>query len=190
LANANSYISIADADTYHEARGNTAWSDVGDEDKEAALLKATAYLQGVYAGQWKGYPTTALQALDWPRAYVERLEYAALTSSSLWLESDVIPAGLSQACAELGLRALSADLSPDLGANHDRRTARAARRALRTGRAGAEGLPSGGRAVVALPQRACQRHGPVGAHVMVGAFLFGAILGFTIACLVWPGDED
>jgi hypothetical protein len=115
LADANSYISIADADTYHEARGNTAWSDVGDEDKEAALLKATAYLQGVYAGQWKGYPTTALQALDWPRAYVERLEYAALTSASLWLESDVIPAGLSQACAELGLRALSADLSPDLG---------------------------------------------------------------------------
>ena len=44
-ANSESYISVADADAYHEARGNTAWEDIsGDTIKEQLLRKAADFM--------------------------------------------------------------------------------------------------------------------------------------------------
>jgi len=68
LAGANSYVSLADANAYFTDRGNTAWDEAEDEDKLAALVRASAALDGMYGYRWPGTRYTDLQALDWPRS--------------------------------------------------------------------------------------------------------------------------
>lgn len=106
---AESYASVADADAFHLSRGNAAWTGT-DAVKEAALRRATDYLQAVYSGAWRGWRVHDDQPLDWPRQMVEledRPHYA-------YLDMDVIPTALKNATAMLALRALSADLNPDM----------------------------------------------------------------------------
>jgi hypothetical protein len=104
LAGANAYISADDADDYHEMRRNTAWDDLDDDEKEAAILKATDYMDAAYS--WAGDRSTSTQALGWPRSGV--------VADGVSLASDELPAALVRACAELALRASSSDLAPDV----------------------------------------------------------------------------
>lgn len=111
LANAESYISVADADTRHTNLGNGAWTDasVTTAQKEAALRKATIYMVQAYRERWTGYrvkiaPT--MQALDWPRYGVEVDHFP--------VHYDIVPADVANACADLALKALAGDLAPDL----------------------------------------------------------------------------
>lgn len=66
LPNADSYLSVADADAYHAAMGNTAWQPLASAEKEAALRRATQYLDTRY--RWRGQRLTTTQALEWPRS--------------------------------------------------------------------------------------------------------------------------
>jgi hypothetical protein len=110
LANAESYISVVDATTYHANRGNAAWAALdSDTVREQALRKATDYMEQVYRLQWKGSRVTNTQALSWPRYDVERED------GSGWYASDAVPNEVKNACAELALKASADDLSPDLG---------------------------------------------------------------------------
>lgn len=93
LATAQSYISSADADAYHTAHGNTAWTGTG---KDAALVRATAWLDARYRSRWVGTKATSAQALEWPR-------YGA-TDIDGWDVSMTIPAGLKAALCEAALR--------------------------------------------------------------------------------------
>lgn len=101
LATADSYASRADADTYHAARGNAAWSAASTDARDAALRKATQYLDTRY--RWVGSRLTVTQALEWPRYFVPRLGYP-----SGWPQAPVV-----HACIELALRALTVDLLAD-----------------------------------------------------------------------------
>jgi hypothetical protein len=113
LANAESYISLAEADAYHTSRGNLPWindADMTETAKEQALRRATDYLQHFYSGLWLGYKSTLTQALDWPRQDVPKVDtpygnYYLLTE---------IPQELKNACAELAYKAAQGDLTPDL----------------------------------------------------------------------------
>lgn len=72
IAGANAYASLAEVDAYHEDRGNTAWVNASDEDKEAAMLRATAGLESQYRERWIGFKANhndanAPQNLAWPR---------------------------------------------------------------------------------------------------------------------------
>ena len=124
LETAESYISVADADTYHTARGNeTTWTDLDVTVKEQLLRKATEYMVQEYRLRWKGVRATAVQALDWPRGLVERPDYAyagmngyTTISGDFYFPSNDVPVEVERACAELALRAASAPLGPDLGA--------------------------------------------------------------------------
>ena len=54
LSGANSYATAAQADTYASDRGLSAWT--GDTaTKEAALIRATDYLEATYREAWLGY---------------------------------------------------------------------------------------------------------------------------------------
>ena len=107
VTGAESYISVADASTYHTARGNTAWAALAtDALREAALRRATDYMRQAYRSRWQGYKVNEDQALDWPRYDVEVEGYA--------VDSDIVPTEVKNACAELALRASAADLNPDL----------------------------------------------------------------------------
>lgn len=104
-SDAESYLSVVDADTYHTSFGNTTWTAASTSDKEVALRKATQYLDQKYHLQWKGERTWADrddQKLDWPRSGVR--------DRNTLYDSNEIPTSLKDATAVLALEALSADL--------------------------------------------------------------------------------
>lgn len=107
---ADAYISRADATTYHSGRGNTAWEDLSDEEKDAAIRRATDYIGEAYRLRWAGERTSTTQALDWPRYNVPRRDM----DGSLYA-SNAVPAEVVRACAELALKAAAGPLTPDQG---------------------------------------------------------------------------
>ncbi|MFA5424619.1 MAG: DnaT-like ssDNA-binding protein [Phycisphaerae bacterium] len=108
LSTAESYISVADAGTYHSNRGNAAWAALAsDTVREQCLRKATDYMVGTYRDRWQGLRTDAdVQALCWPRYGV--------VIEGVSIDDNVIPEPVKRACCELALKAATAELSPDL----------------------------------------------------------------------------
>lgn len=105
-ADADSYCTVAFADSYHSDRGNAAWADLSDAEKEQALRKATDYLMLEYGTRWKGARQYERQALDWPRwgARVDGFDVG----------HDDVPKDVQKATASLALRASSGDIAPDI----------------------------------------------------------------------------
>lgn len=101
-SDSQSYASVADADTYHAARGRTLWATMSEAEKEQALTRATDFMVESYRKRWGGYRMTSTQALDWPR-YGVCLDGFAVSS-------DVVPAEVVKACMELALIAAAGDL--------------------------------------------------------------------------------
>lgn len=108
IVGANSYLSVADCDTYWTDRAGdaagyaTAWAAATTDQKQAALIRATAYLDAMY--EWAtGVKYDEDQGLAWPRSgSIDRHGYD--------IDQDVIPQPIKDAVAELAARALSADL--------------------------------------------------------------------------------
>ncbi|AGN30439.1 hypothetical protein SXAG_00158 [Synechococcus phage S-CBS4] len=104
LSGANSYATAAQADTYASDRGLSAWT--GDTaTKEAALIRATDYLEATYREAWLGYRATKTQALSWPRTNVEVDLYP--------IPADEVPVAVRNATIEMAIRALTEDLLAD-----------------------------------------------------------------------------
>lgn len=121
LANANSLVTIEYAQQYHAYRNNLAWGLLLVGERKAALIKATDYLGSIYRLRWKGTRVNGVQALDWPRAFVERddYEYQGLNGSTFiggffYFPSDEVPKEVKDACCELSLKASTAALAPDV----------------------------------------------------------------------------
>ncbi|PHR58809.1 MAG: hypothetical protein COA47_10410 [Robiginitomaculum sp.] len=62
---ANSYSTVADADTYHTDRNNVTWLALSTAAKQAALIKASDYIDQRFS--FIGWRRTKEQGLDWPR---------------------------------------------------------------------------------------------------------------------------
>lgn len=107
LSTAESYISVADADTRHTNNGSTLWpGTLTTAEKEEALRRATIYMEGAYRLRWRGTRLLRAQALSWPR-------YGAIVDG--WdISSDVVPTEVANACADLALKAAAGDLAADL----------------------------------------------------------------------------
>lgn len=114
-AAANSYASVEQADAWHAARGITTWADLLTEEREQALVRATAYMQQVYRLRWAGSRVLMTQALDWPRAWVPMVDapgyYGAYPA---YYPSNAVPREVRDACCELALTAAAGDLSPNI----------------------------------------------------------------------------
>lgn len=118
-ASANSFILVADADTYLETRLNaSAWSDAAaGDDQEKALIEATRELNLL---PWVGVRVTDTQALSWPRDYAPDPD-ATLSDPDAdypYYAKDVIPQRVLDATCELALEFLKAGTS-DLAALPD-----------------------------------------------------------------------
>lgn len=110
---AESYASVADADTYHTTWGNTAWAAAASTAvKEIALRNATRYLDAQFGARWKGSRLNGTQALGWPRLGV-------YTADGYYMQTTPLPPALLNACYEMALLALSEDLYPDLTSTGD-----------------------------------------------------------------------
>lgn len=116
LADAESFISVADATTYHANRGNAAWALLTTAQQEEALRKATDYMEQVYRMRWAGYRTTGTQSLSWPRTLVPQPDApGGYRQWPFYYATDVVPNLVKLACASLALRAATTTLAPDLG---------------------------------------------------------------------------
>lgn len=111
LPDAESYCSVAQADAHFAARGTTTWATMTETEKEQALRRGTDYLEAYYGARLGGYRVGTVQALSWPRYDAPRRGLA----TSLWWESNVVPADIVKACAEAAIRAAAGDIAPDVG---------------------------------------------------------------------------
>lgn len=106
MATAESYISVDDASTRLAALGLTNWATLSTTEMEQALRRATVFMEQRYRTRWKGTRLLRAQALSWPRYGV--------TVDGWDIDSDVVPAEVANACADLAFKAVGGDLSPDL----------------------------------------------------------------------------
>ena len=94
VTNSNAYVSVAFIDTFCENLGLSAWEAAEDDDKDTALLRGMAYIEGM---SFKGYKTEEDQTLKWPRE-------AATDEDGYAIDTDVIPMclknGVSRAAYE------------------------------------------------------------------------------------------
>ena len=114
LANAESYVSVVDANTYHSKFGNDAWTDLDTSVKEQLLRKATDYMVAQYRLQYAGYRRYSTQSLDWPRLYVPLIDSLSANVFPQYVDFDIVPVTVKNACAELALKAYTAILMQDL----------------------------------------------------------------------------
>ena len=107
-ATANTYVTLAVADQYHEDRppAGTTWSGAAsDAVKNAALLWATTLLDSLF--EWTGSPAVPeTQALLWPRT-------GMLYRNGVSVPSTIIPVELQEACAEYARQLLADDRAAD-----------------------------------------------------------------------------
>jgi len=102
---ANSYIEVEWADTYHENRGNAYWEKMSRVQQENCLIKATDYIDKRFVRRFRGFRMQKDQALAWPRL-------AAFDDDDYTL--DEVPSALQKATAEYALRAAIYNvLAPD-----------------------------------------------------------------------------
>jgi hypothetical protein len=102
-SNANSYLSVAGANTYHATfTGSTDWAAATASTKELALIRATQYVDARFHGQWRGFRANEGQSLVWPRFCAEDDDGYAIDDGS-------VPQKLAHAVAELALRVVLGD---------------------------------------------------------------------------------
>jgi hypothetical protein len=111
VAGAESYGSVAEADAYFTSIGISTWTGTVPV-KEAALRKATAYIDTKYGQRLKGYRKSTSQVLRWPRVMVEDDDVS--WGSAVYLSDTTIPTNIKRATFEAALRSLTAPLDPDL----------------------------------------------------------------------------
>lgn len=102
MADADSFVSVADADAYLAARGYTLWATLMEAEKEQAIRRAADHMEQAYGQRWKGERASDTQALSWPRSGIDGVE------------SDSTPLVVAQANALLAFKAAAGDLSPDV----------------------------------------------------------------------------
>ena len=99
VVDTNSYISLADANTYFEDRLNSAtWDEATDTDKSKALIQAT---QIIDQKDFLGYKSVSTQALKFPRT--------GLVDDGIDVDGSTIPKRVKDAVCELAIWCLSED---------------------------------------------------------------------------------
>lgn len=109
-AGANSYATEAMADTYFDDRANADWTGNTTGDKEAALIRASIAIDGLYRSRFPGYRTNfRSQGLEWPRTM-------AYDAEGILVAGNTIPQEIIDATCEAAVRELTTagSMIPDL----------------------------------------------------------------------------
>lgn len=96
------YADLPAALAYHAARGNSAWSAAGitDEQRTAALVRASAVLDGRYGSRYPGRKVGGrAQSLGWPRLDAIDAEGEAIAADEV--PTEILHAVFEMALAEL-----------------------------------------------------------------------------------------
>jgi len=103
---AESYVSVTDADAYLAKRGIAGTWAATSGAKEIALIQATDYMEQMYRSAWSGSRVRSTQTLSWPRTgvYVDGFSVPAT----------LVPTEVKVACVQLAQRAVTETLLPDI----------------------------------------------------------------------------
>lgn len=103
---ANSYVTLEEAQAYHDTHlyGST-WDDSDDDQRTRALIMATRLLDAQY--EWDGEATSTDQALAWPRVDVPKPGIEDVYAD------DEIPEPLRNAVCEYARALLTSDRTAD-----------------------------------------------------------------------------
>ncbi len=99
---ANSYVTLAEADAYFEDRMHSSAWDSADQDP--LLISASQMLD--WYMNWKGNKATSIQFMKWPRT-------GAIRPDGTVVDDDVIPNEVKIATYELALVSIDADRMED-----------------------------------------------------------------------------
>jgi len=95
VANANSYVDVADADSYLRTRARaTAWDALDLATKRGRLIQASQYLDATCA--WRGDPVSSSQTMGWPRSGV-------LDKNGTAVDNDIVPTAVVNATIEVAV---------------------------------------------------------------------------------------
>ncbi len=98
VAGANGYVTENELDDYADARAVT----LADGDAEAAIVKATTYIDSTYRMRFVGYKTHGRsQGLEWPRTGVLDVQFFPIANNE-------IPREIKDATCEAAIRELTA----------------------------------------------------------------------------------
>jgi hypothetical protein len=109
-ATADSYATLAQASTYHTAQNNAAWAAADTTSQEAALRRATLWIDATYRSRWIGERVNGRsQSLDWPRYGVTDVDGWAVDYAT-------IPAEIVSATCDAAVREVVTPfcLTPDV----------------------------------------------------------------------------
>lgn len=105
VANANAYADRTFADVYFANRLEARWTG-NVETKDAALIRATGWVEKRYGEKWKGTRVDSTQTLGWPRDNFQLHGFD--------IDETSMPIELQEATCEYALRALArVDMAPD-----------------------------------------------------------------------------
>jgi hypothetical protein len=119
-SDANSYISLADANLYFETHPQaTAWNAATDDNKNRLLITAARILDNCV--NFNGYKINAIQALQWPREEARDPDssgggiqhIAGSPVSDGYFASNAVPKGIKDAQCELARFILAEDRTAD-----------------------------------------------------------------------------
>lgn len=96
LSNANAYIAVAFADSWHSDMGHDFWAGLTPDQKAQSVIKATMYMDQRFKKRYRGMRQQMSQSLGWPRI-------GAFDDDSYTLQG--VPYQVQRACAEYALRA-------------------------------------------------------------------------------------
>lgn len=131
-ATSNTYVTLADADTYFEGHAfASTWDAETDANKNIALAHATMILDRIKWAGSKGQTAVGglTQALAFPRRWCPTLEYDAapqhisddfVDESVMYYDEDAIPTPLVRATCELALELVRAGTTDPLLDDADR----------------------------------------------------------------------
>ena len=113
VADAESFASVSDFRSYFASIGTDATA-LTDAKVEQLLRLGTNYLEQKYRFRWQGYRVSSVQALSWPRAFVQVKDAISFYGNSVvYLPQNQVPKVVVWACCELAYRANGGDLLGD-----------------------------------------------------------------------------
>lgn len=105
-ASANSYTTVAESDTYHDARlSATDWSGAATATKTVSLIMATRIIDAMY--DWNGWTVDDTQVLLWPRNGLTDFK------ERQFIQDTEIPQQLKDAVSELARQLIVEDRTLD-----------------------------------------------------------------------------
>lgn len=109
LANANSYVSVTEADAYWAGMGadGTSWQALTTAQKEAALILATRYINNAGIFRYRGTRKSYEQRMEWPRTGAAERNGPAIPDT-------VVPWRVKDAVLAASLEATKGALEPRL----------------------------------------------------------------------------